>query len=56
MGRSTDAFKLLKDCLAKKTRILGPNHSSTLSSSAALLGWQTEETEISTSVDTGLGK
>ena len=53
-GRSTDAVKLMKDCVATKTRVLGPNHPSTLSSSAVLLGWQTEEMEISASVDTGL--
>jgi hypothetical protein len=50
-GRDIDALKLMKQCVEARARILGANHPYTLSSNTALLGWQTEELEISALVD-----
>jgi hypothetical protein len=46
-----DALKLMKHCVEARARILGANHPYTLFSHTALLGWQTEEWEISALVD-----
>ncbi|KAH8595497.1 hypothetical protein B0O99DRAFT_544164 [Bisporella sp. PMI_857] len=54
-GRDKEAFKLMEECVTLQTRIIGTNHPDTLSSRTALLGWQTEELEISASADKDLG-
>jgi hypothetical protein len=39
-GRDTEAYKLMEQFVAARTRALGTNHPFTLSPSAALLEWQ----------------
>src|SRR5436190_13927253 len=41
-GRHAEAFKLTEKCMQLRNRISGTDHPNTLSSSAALTGWQTE--------------
>ncbi|CZR65364.1 related to kinesin light chain 1 [Phialocephala subalpina] len=53
-GRHKEALKLMEECVTLRTRIIGTNHPDTLSSRTTLLGWQTEELEISASVDKDL--
>jgi tetratricopeptide (TPR) repeat protein len=50
-SRDIDALKLMKQCAEARARILGANHPYTSSSRTILLGWQTEELEISALVD-----
>ena len=50
-GRDKEAMELMKECVALWTKVVGINHPQTLSSSTALLAWQTEELEISALVD-----
>ena len=42
-GRDGEALKLIEECAAARSRILGTNHPDTLPSRTTLLGWQTEE-------------
>lgn len=41
-GKTADAINLLKDCLAKQNRALGPNHPDARSNYKALLEWEAE--------------
>jgi tetratricopeptide (TPR) repeat protein len=50
-SRHADAYQLLEKCAQLQTRVLGANHPDTLSSLTRLLEWQTENLEISGSVE-----
>jgi hypothetical protein len=45
-GRVAEAIRLLEECVQLRTLILGANHSNTLSSSTALMGWETERLKV----------
>jgi hypothetical protein len=45
-GQNAEAIKLMEKCEQLQTLVLGANHPHTLSSSAVLIGWQTERLEI----------
>jgi tetratricopeptide (TPR) repeat protein len=53
-GRHAEALKLMKECVLLQTRILGFNHPNTLDSRTALVKWQTEILEASTSAEKDL--
>jgi hypothetical protein len=49
-GQNAEAIKLMEKCVQLRMLVLGADHPhSTLSSSAALIGWQTERSEIDAS-------
>lgn len=48
-GQNAEAIKLMEKCVQLRTRVLGADHPHTLSSSATLIGWQTERLEIDVS-------
>jgi tetratricopeptide (TPR) repeat protein len=50
-GQDKEALKLMEECIVLRSRTIGTNHPHTLSSRTELLGWQTEELEISALVD-----
>lgn len=41
-GRRSQAIDLLRTCVTKQQRILGPAHPDTISNSDTLLAWETE--------------
>jgi hypothetical protein len=45
-GHDAEAISLLRNCLAKQKQILSLNHPNTLSNSATLLEWETEDLNI----------
>ena len=45
-GRVAEAIKLMEECVRLRTLVLGGGHPDTLSSSTALIGWETERSEI----------
>ena len=49
-GQDAETIKLMEKCVQMQTLVLGADHPHTLSSSAALIGWQTERLEIDTSI------
>ena len=53
-GQDEQAFKLIEECIALQTRILGTNHPDTLSSCAILREWRTGELEDKAPVDQSL--
>jgi hypothetical protein len=54
-GQDAEAIKLMEKCVQLRTLVLGANHPYTLSSSAALIGWQTERLEIDALSCQGIG-
>ena len=48
-GRGAKALNLMEECVQLQMHILGVSHPDTLSSSTALIGWQTEKLDIATS-------
>ncbi|KAH8598603.1 hypothetical protein B0O99DRAFT_505943 [Bisporella sp. PMI_857] len=53
-GRGIDALKLMEECVMLRARTIGTNHPDTLSSRTTLLGWQTEQLDISALFDKDL--
>jgi hypothetical protein len=51
LGQAKEALKLMEQCVALRSRIIGTEHPDTLSSCAALLTWQKEELEIDALLD-----
>ena len=49
-SQDTKAVHLIQECIRLRSRILGVDHSDTLSSSAVLANWQVQEPEISSFV------
>ncbi|KAJ5455845.1 uncharacterized protein N7458_004109 [Penicillium daleae] len=47
-GRRSEAIDLLRTCVTKRQRILGPAHPDTVSNSDTLLAWETEDLAIKT--------
>jgi Tetratricopeptide repeat len=45
-GRNAEAINLMEGCVQLWTRILGVDYPHTLSSFAALIGWQIEKLDI----------
>jgi cytochrome c-type biogenesis protein CcmH/NrfG len=45
-GRVAEAVMLLEEYVQLRTLISGANHSNTLSSSTALMGWETERLKV----------
>ena len=54
LGRYKEALNLMEVCIKLGIRIVGTDHLITMSSRTALLQWQTEGLEISTSVNEDL--
>jgi hypothetical protein len=50
-GKDKKALKLMEQRLRLRTKTIGTNHPDTLSAREALLTWQTEDSEVSASVD-----
>jgi Tetratricopeptide repeat len=46
LGRDAEAIKLMDKCVLLRRLVLGVEHPHTLSSSEALIGWQTEKLDI----------
>lgn len=42
-GRTVEAIKLMTDCVQLRNRVLGAEHSDTVSSAAALAEWHEVE-------------
>ena len=42
-GQDTEAIRLVETCVQLRTLVLGADHPDTLSSSASLRTWQTED-------------
>jgi hypothetical protein len=45
-GRRSEAINLLRTCVIKQQRILGPAHHDAVSNSDTLLTWETEDQAI----------
>jgi Tetratricopeptide repeat len=42
-GRDIDAFRLMKQCVPLRVQVLGVEHPHTLSSTAALIEWKSDD-------------
>jgi hypothetical protein len=48
-GRGAEAMKLMEKCVQLRTLVIGADHPHTLSSSAALIGWQNHDSSVNQS-------